>query len=196
MNTHAGHEKRLETVYKYFSHHMRTNTAVIVAMLEAIEDGLSDESITQMVMESGYLLDVFDRGMSVSFNYLFGKDESSEPEEIEIALLVEVFATNAVTKDGSCEVDIDIPENIKVNCEPYSFKSIVQIFLHEAALAAKSGFSVVFSKNTLEITPDKSFYENPPVFAIFSDLLAKHGITLDYDKISIKLRFPDESINS
>lgn len=196
MDTAGGSDKRLETVYKYFSHHMRTNIAVVVAMLEAMSEGLSDESMTEMVMESGYLLDIFDRGMSVSFNHIFGKSESSEPEFLELALLVGLFVSNAVTKDGSCNVELTIPENIKVRCEPYSFKSIVQIFLHEAALNAKSGFVVIFEDNTLTIAPDKGFYDNPPVFEIFSELMKKQGITAQYDKISIKLRFPDESINS
>jgi len=196
MNAPDTPEKRLELVYKYFSHHMRTNTAVIVAMLEAINEGLSDESMNQMIMESGYLLDIFDRGMSVCFNHIFNKEESSDPEGVDLLTLVNLFVNNGVTKDGSCNAEISIPENLKIQCEPYSFKSLIQIFLHEAALVTQNSFRVRFKGNQLDIEPDKGFYENPPVFAIFKEVLARQGIATEYSKISITLRFPDESINS
>jgi len=196
MNAPESPEKRIEIIYKYFSHHIRTNTAVIVAMLEVINEGMSDESMTEMVMESGCLLDLFDRGMGVCFNHLFGKEEKSQPEDIELHMLVELFVNNAVTKDGSCNVDIDIPADLTVRCEPYSFKSLVQIFLHESALAAVSGFRVSFKDNQLEISPDEGYYDNPPAFAVFKELLGKQGIVTEYDKKFIKLRFPYESINS
>jgi hypothetical protein len=195
MNTAESPEKRLELVYKYFSHHMRTNTAVIVAMLEAINEGLSDESMTEMVMESGYLLDLFDRGMSVCFNHLFDKKESSEPEQIELLTLVNLFISNAVTKDGTISTNINIPSELKVTCEPYAFKSLVQIFLHETALVTQESFSVEFADNVITMTPDGGFFENPEVFQIFADLLAKQNIKLEYDNVSIRLRLIDESIN-
>lgn len=196
MNNVPECEKKLETVYKYFSHHMRTNTAVIVAMLEAINEGLSDESMTEMVMEAGYLLDIFDRGMSVCFNHLFGKKESSEPEEIALAALSAHFVKSAVAKDGSCEAVINIPEGVKVRCEPFAFKCLLQIFMHETALAAGGGFCADFNKNTLELRPNGGFYETPPAFEVFKEILAVQGIETEYSKISITLRFPDESINS
>ena len=189
-------DKRIETVYRYFSHHIRTNTAVIVAMLEAINEGLSDESMSEMIMESGYLLDIFDRGMSVSFNHIFGKEEKSVPEPIELLFLINLFVNSAVTKDGSCTANINIPEKLAVICEPYSFKSLLQIFLHETVLACSREFTVSYSESILEMLPDKEFYENPPAFAVFKEIFSRQGITVEYDKKSIRLRFPDESINS
>ncbi|PLX67076.1 MAG: hypothetical protein C0603_10460 [Denitrovibrio sp.] len=195
MNAPDNSEKRLELVYKYFSHHMRTNTAVIVAMLEAINEGLSDDSMTEMIMESGYLLDIFDRGMSVCFNHIFDKPESSNTEEVNLLTLVTLFAENGVTSEIRDNIEIDISQNILVKCEPYAFKSLVHIFLHEASLVSTDKFSAIFKENSLIISPDAGFYENPPAFAIFSEVLQKQGMTLEYNKISITLRFPDESIN-
>lgn len=196
MDTAESPERKLEIVYKYFSHHIRTNTAVVVAMLEAMNEGLSDESMTQMIMESGYLLDIFDRGMSVCFNHLFGKEESSQQEEVELAMLLKLFIENAVPKDGSCEPVIDISDDLKIICEPYSLKNLIQIFTHETVLAAKPCFRVEFRENTLAFTPNDGFYENPLIFEIFKDILNKQGIKTEYNNTSIKLRFPDESINS
>lgn len=179
MNASENSEKkRLELVYKYFSHHMRTNTAVIVAMLEAINEGLSDESMTEMIMESGYLLDIFDRGMSVCFNHIFDKSESSDTEQVDLHMLIKLFVDNGVTKDINGNVTIDLPESTMISCEPYAFKSLIQIFLHEAALVSKEKFSVVFDKNTLTISPDTKFYENPPVFSIMKEILKKNKISL------------------
>ena len=196
MNAPDNSEKRLELVYKYFSHHMRTNTAVIVAMLEAINDGLSDDSMTEMIMESGYLLDIFDRGMSVCFNHIFNRPESSNPEKVDLHMLVKLFIDNGVTKDGSCNTDVSIPENTTIMCEPFAFKSLIHIFLHEAALVTTGKFDVKLQNNALIISPDAGFYENPPVFAIFEEILLKQGINVEYNTISITLRFSDESINS
>lgn len=195
MDAPESTEKRLETVYKFFSHHIRTNTAVIVGMLEAINEGLSDESMYEMIMEAGYLLDLFDRGMSVCFNHLFNKKESSEPERVELFKLVSHFVKNGVAKDGSRTTEVDIPENIRINCEPYSFKSLLQIFIHEADLAAESSFKLSFCDGSLEITPDREFYQNPPVFDIFRSVLSAQGIETEYNNKSIILRFPNESID-
>jgi len=195
MNTAESPEKKLELVYKYFSHHLRTNTAVVVAMLEAINEGLSDESMTQMIMESGYLLDIFDRGMSVSFNHIFNKPESSEPEDVNVKMLVDLFITNAVPKDGSCDALIEIPENLQIHCEPYAFKNLLQIFMHEGALAAQGSINVKYADKAIVITPEGGFYEHPPVFDIFKEILKAQGIETEFTKISITLRFPNESIN-
>jgi len=189
-------EKRIETVYKYFSHHIRTNTAVIVAMLEAINEGLSDDSMTGMIMESGYLLDIFDRGMSVCFNCILNKEECSEEEEVELKKLVDIFVSKAVAEEIREGTKVDIPEKLTVKCEPYAFKNLLQIFMHEAALSSSTAFNVSYKDNCLNITPEKDFYETPAVFGIFSDVLSKQKIITEYDKKSIKLRFPDESINS
>jgi hypothetical protein len=174
---------------------MRTNTAVIVAMLEAINEGLADESMTQMVMESGYLLDIFDRSMSICFNHVFGKEESSQTEELELSVLIDLFITNAVPKDGSCEAETDVPEGLRLKCEPFALKNLLQVLLHESALAAQGKFTVSYSDHTLTMTPEGGFYENPPVFEIFRDILEKQKISMRYDNISINLRFPDESVN-
>lgn len=195
MNSAESREKNLETVYKYFSHHIRTNTSVIVATLEAINEGLSDQSMTEMIMESGYLLDLFDRGMSVCFNHILGKEESSQPENVELGLLINLFIKNAVTKDGTCCTAITIPKNIKIHCEPYSFKNLTQILLHETALVSRCSFKADFKGNELTIAPDHGYYEFPAVFSIFEEIYAKQEITAIYNKTSIILRFRDENIN-
>jgi len=182
-------DRRLELSYKYFSHHLRTNTSVVVAMLDVIKEGLSDDSMMEMIMESGYLLDVFDRGMSITFNHILGKKESSEREDIDLNLLIDLFLKNAVPKDGSCELLFEIPKNCIINCDGYSFKSIFQIFLHEAVLASNINVTVTFSGNELAIIPDKGFNEINPIFSIFKEIFQKNGVETVLDISFIKLRF-------
>jgi hypothetical protein len=189
-------DKQIEIVYKYFSHHIRTNTAVIVAMLEAINDGLTDDSATSMIMESGFLLDLFDRGMSVCFNHILRKAESSSPESVNLFKLISLFIDNGMSKESGCTADISIPQDTAIQCEPYSFKSLILILMHESALAAQSGLNIEFRDDTLKITPDSGFYENPPILEIFSEIFAKQGFHFEYNNNFFLLRFTNESINS
>jgi hypothetical protein len=189
MKEQGSCDKRLELIYKYFSHHIRTNTSVVVAMLDVIKEGLSDDSMMDMIMESGYLLDVFDRGMSISFNHILGKEEENFQEEIDLKLFTELFATNALPKDGSCNISITIPEGCFINCNGYTFKSIYQILLHEAALSTEKEMSVSFQNNSVSIKPDKGFNDINPIYFIFAEVLQKSGIQTELDKAVITLRF-------
>ncbi|MGE4497729.1 MAG: hypothetical protein AB7E48_07600, partial [Deferribacterales bacterium] len=67
-----GRNEELLTVYKYFSHNIRTSTSTIVAMMEAVKDGFDDDTgeMMELVAQSGFLLDLFDRGMSATFRYI------------------------------------------------------------------------------------------------------------------------------
>lgn len=188
-------EKELDITYRYFSHHIRTCTSVVVAMLDVVAEGLTDESMTSMIMESGYLLDIYDRGMSVCFNHILGKPHKIELEQVDLNLLISLYEKNAVSKEGGISVVYDTCTK-SVTCDAYSFKSLFQILLQEALSSSKSELKVTLNENTLSVVPDNGYNEIQGVFSIFAEIFGRTGIVMTYDKSIINLRFTDESINS
>jgi len=186
-------ERRLDVTYRYFSHHIRTCTSVVVAMRDVVAEGLTDKSMTDMIMESGYLLDLYDRGMSVCFNHVLGKPHDIELEDVDIALLTGLYIKNAVSQEGAA-VNSHL-KGVSVSCDAYSFKSLFQILLQEALSSSAAELKVTHDENKIYILPDKGYNEIQPIFAIFAEIFERTGIVMSYDKTSIILRFHDESIN-
>jgi hypothetical protein len=193
MSSQTDIERRLDVTYRYFSHHIRTCTSVVVAMLDAVAEGLTDKSMTDMIMESGYLLDIYDRGMSVCFNHVLGKPHTAEPEEVDIAHLVELYVKNAVSEE-SAAVTCHL-KGVSVICDAYSFKSLFQIILQEGLASSKDELKITHDENKIFILPDKGYNEIQPIFAIFAEIFDRTGIVMSYDKSFIILRFQNESIN-
>ncbi|MGE4266731.1 MAG: hypothetical protein AB7F25_04815 [Deferribacterales bacterium] len=186
-------ERRLDVTYRYFSHHIRTCTSVVVAMLDVVAEGLTDKSMTDMIMESGYLLDLYDRGMSVCFNHVLGKPHDIELEEVDIALLTGLYIKNAVSQE-SAAVNSRL-NGVSIRCDAYSFKSLFQILLQEGLASSAGELKVTHDENKIYILPDKGYNEIQPIFTIFAEIFERTGIVMSYDKTSIILRFHDESIN-
>ena len=195
MSSPAGLEHRLDVTYRYFSHHIRTCTSVVVAMLDAVAEGLTDDSMTAMIMESGYLLDIYDRGMSVCFNHILNKPHDMTIEPVDVAHLIEIYEKNAVSDEMPASVVSDITD-LKVKCDSYSFKSLFQIFMQEALMSSDKELKITYSDNIIAIVPDKGFNEVQQIFPIFAEVLKRSEIDMTYDKSSIQLRFTDESIDS
>ncbi len=195
MSTPGRLEHQLDVTYRYFSHHIRTCTSVVVAMLDVVAEGLTDDSMTAMIMESGYLLDIYDRGMSVCFNHILGKTHETEIEQVDIGHLLELYIKNAVSEETPAEIIHNI-EGMHLRCDAYSFKSIFQILCQEGLASAKKQLRINRSGSTLSISPDNGFNEVQQIFEIFAEVLKKSGIIMEFDKTSITLRFTDESIDS
>jgi len=193
MISPADIERRLDVTYRYFSHHIRTCTSVVVAMLDAVAEGLTDKSMTDMIMESGYLLDIYDRGMSVCFNHVLGKPHDAEIGDVDINHLVELYIKNAVSEEGAAVANH--LKGVTVRCDAYSFKSLFQILLQEGLSSSKDELKITHDSNKIYILPDKGYNEIQPIFAIFAEIFDRTGIVMSYDKTSIILRFQDESIN-
>src|SRR6056297_967646 len=83
----------LRLAYEYFSHHIRTSSSTIVATLEAVKDGLADDpdEMLNIVTESGFLLDLFDRGLCVAISIASGDELPARSERINVGRLSEHF---------------------------------------------------------------------------------------------------------
>lgn len=183
--------------YKYFSHHIRTATSSIVALTEAMQDGLMDDSaeMAEMVAQSGFLLDLFDRGMSATFRYIIANEIDKRDDETDIGKLTEhLLEKTCVLSDvPETELELDIAADFKVRNNAYILKSIFLITLYEAIKTSSGKLEIKGEFPVLNIKTDKEFAGFPEIIQIFSEMFRQVGIKLEYDTNSISLRFDYEN---
>ena len=182
----------LSIVREYFSHNMRTSTAMVVATVSIFKFGLSDDTdnMTDMIIESSYFLDVYDKGMEVLFNYVLNKPIKNEKEKFD-----PVKITGKVIEDLRCSIQ---EQNIKVSCiydemdpvktNSYIAKTLLELILCEEIRKCSSELSIHSRGNVLTIK--KSYNTDiPDIYQIFKNILAEVEIDFIYTSDSVSLRF-------
>ena len=182
----------LSVVREYFSHNMRTSTAMVVATVSIFKFGLSDDTdnMTDMIIESSYFLDVYDKGMEVLFNYVLNKPIKNEKEKFD-----PVKITGKVIEDLRCSIQ---EQNIKVSCiydemnpvktNSYIAKTLLELILCEEIRKCSSELSIHSRGDVLTIK--KSYNTDiPDIYQIFKNILAEVEIDFIYTSDSVSLRF-------
>lgn len=182
----------LSIVREYFSHNMRTSTAMVVATVSIFKFGLSDDTdnMTDMIIESSYFLDVYDKGMEVLFNYVLEKPIKNEREKFD-----PVKITGKVIEDLRCSIQ---EQNIKVSCiydemnpvktNSYIAKTLLELILCEEIRKCSSELSIHSRGDVLTIK--KSYNTDiPDIYQIFKNILAEVEIDFIYTSDSVSLRF-------
>lgn len=182
----------LSIVREYFSHNMRTSTAMVVATVSIFKFGLSDDTdnMTDMIIESSYFLDVYDKGMEVLFNYVLNKPIKNEREKFD-----PVKITGKVIEDLRCSIQ---EQNIKVSCiydemnpvktNSYIAKTLLELILCEEIRKCSSELSIHSRGDVLTIK--KSYNTDiPDIYQIFKNILAEVEIDFTYTSDSVSLRF-------
>lgn len=182
----------LSIVREYFSHNMRTSTAMVVATVSIFKFGLSDDTdnMTDMIIESSYFLDVYDKGMEVLFNYVLEKPIKNEKEKFD-----PVKITGKVIEDLRCSIQ---EQNIKVSCiydemnpvktNSYIAKTLLELILCEEIRKCSSELSIHSRGDVLTIK--KSYNTDiPDIYQIFKKILAEVEIDFTYTSDSVSLRF-------
>ena len=184
--------RNLSIVREYFSHNMRTSTAMVVATVSIFKFGLSDDTdnMTDMIIESSYFLDVYDKGMEVLFNYVLNKPIKNEKEKFD-----PVKITGKVIEDLRCSIQ---EQNIKVSCiydemnpvktNSYIAKTLLELILCEEIRKCSSELSIHSRGDVLTIK--KSYNTDiPDIYQIFKNILAEVEIDFIYTSDSVSLRF-------
>lgn len=182
----------LSIVREYFSHNMRTSTAMVVATVSIFKFGLSDDTdnMTDMIIESSYFLDVYDKGMEVLFNYVLCKPIKNNQEKFD-----PVKIAVKVVEDLKCSIQ---EQNINVSCifdemtpvktNSYIAKTILELILCEEIRKCSSELSIRSRDNILTIKKSTPT-ENPDIYNIFKNILAEVEIEFTYTSDSVSLRF-------
>lgn len=182
----------LSVVREYFSHNMRTSTAMVVATVSIFKFGLSDDTdyMTDMIIESSYFLDVYDKGMEVLFNFVLGKPIKNEQEKFD-----PVKITGKVIEDLRCSIN---EQNIKVSCifdemsevktNSYIAKTLLELILCEEVRKCSSELNIVSRDNVLTLKKANQT-DIPEIYNIFNKILAEVNIEFTYTSDSVSLRF-------
>ncbi len=182
----------LNIVKDYFSHNMRTSTAMVVAAVSIFKFGLSDDTdnMTDMIIESSYFLDVYDKGMEVLFNYILGHPIGSDRELFDPAKI-----TSKVIDGLQCSIK---EQNIQVSCvfhemnafetNIYMAKTLLELILCEEIRKCNSSLSIYTSGDIFTITKSNP-HEAPEIYKLFTKFLSELNIEFTYSNDSVNLRF-------
>ena len=165
---------------------------MVVATVSLFKFGLSDDtdSMADMIVESSYFLDVYDKGMEVLFNYILGKPIRNDKEAFD-----PVKITGKVIEDLRSTIK---EQNINISCffedmkacetNSYVAKTLLELILCEeirkctAEITISSRDNVLFIKKTAET-------KNPEIYKIFARFFAEFNIEFTYTLDTLTLRF-------
>lgn len=187
----AYNTEELSIVREYFSHNIRTSTAMVVATVMVFKCGLGDdmENMSDVISESAYFLDVYDKGMEILFDFVLGVPVSADKEEIEPSRLISHFTTKVpitIAEQGiSLSVDTD---SFKFKSNGHIVKNLLEIILCEEARKSRGSVKIT-GRNGVYVIEKENPGENPAIFAIFVRLFGKLGIDFSYGEKRLELRF-------
>ena len=182
----------LSVVREYFSHNLRTSTAMVVATVSIFKFGLSDDTdnMADMIIESSYFLDVYDKGMEVLFNYVLGKPIRNDKEAFD-----PVKITGKVIEDLRSSIK---EQNINVLCffedmkvvetNSYVAKTLLELILCEEIRKCTSDLTISSRDNILLIKKTKGT-KNPEIYNIFVRFFKEFNIEFTYTEDTLTLRF-------
>ncbi len=182
----------LSVVREYFSHNLRTSTAMVVATVSLFKFGLSDDSdsMADMIVESAYFLDVYDKGMEILFNYILGKPIRNDKETFD-----PVKITGKVIEDLKNTVK---EQNINIFCcfenmntcetNSYVAKALLELILCEEIRKCNVEMTISSRDNVLCIKKTTET-KNPEIYKIFAKFFAEFSIEFTYTLDTITLRF-------
>lgn len=182
----------LSVVREYFSHNLRTSTAMVVATVSLFKFGLSDDtdSMADMIVESSYFLDVYDKGMEVLFNYILGKPIRNDKETFD-----PVKITGKVIEDLRSTIK---EQNINISCffedmntwetNSYVAKTLLELILCEEIRKCTAEMTISSRDNVLYIKKAEES-KNPEIYKIFARFFAEFNIEFTYTLDTLTLRF-------
>ena len=183
----------LNIVREYFSHNMRTSTAMVVATVSVMKLGLDTENddIDGIIIESSYFLDIYDKGMEVVFNHVLDKPMRNDKENVAPLKIVELLLANltkTIEEQGSkitCNFkdDIIIPET-----NSYILKTLLEVIICEEIKKSDTGLTINSENNTIIIRKHMKS-SSPEIYDIFADMLHKLNIEFTYNDENTTLRF-------
>ncbi|UOD35566.1 hypothetical protein DSN97_04375 [Deferribacteraceae bacterium V6Fe1] len=170
-------DKKLNKVYEFFSHNVRTFTTEIVTTIECLKVGFVETESEEfdIVYEAAYLLDLYDIGLNIVFKYLSG-DESVNKEKVSVKEITEEFLKSVNGYITSSELNIVKDyQNDTVLTDNFIFKNIYKIILYEFIKLASGALNISLAEK-IEISSEKLNDKYPEIFSLFGQILNSVGV--------------------
>lgn len=184
--------KELAEVREYFSHNIRTSTAMVVATVMVFKYGLSEEedSGSDIISESAYFLDIYDKGMDICFDFVLGKGISSRCEEIFPSRIIRHFQGKLpiTIKEQGIDIETDM-DDFCIKSNGYNVKSLLEIILCQEIRNAKGKMKISGQNGLYQIYNEIPIGSPPEIYNIFKRLLSMLGAEFSFDNNGISLRF-------
>lgn len=183
----------LSIVREYFSHNIRTSTAMIVASVSIFKFGLDSENddISEIIIESSYFLDVYDKAMEIMFNYVLDKPIRNDKEVFAPLKVIEVIIENLrkTIKEQGVDIVCEFNNDITMSeTNGYVLKTLLEVVLCEEIKKSDSGLTIVTEDNVITIKKHMKS-SCPDIYHLFADFFKKFNIEFDFDAENTILRF-------
>lgn len=184
--------KELSDVREYFSHNIRTSTAMVVATVMVLKYGLSEEDSTgtDIISESAYFLDVYDKGMDICFDFVLGKPVKNDGEEISPSKIIRHFAAKLpiTIKEQGIDFSEDLDEFV-CKSNGYMVKTLLEMILCQEVRAAKGKLSVTGKNGEYRLINSEPIGKPPEIYKIFKKIFADLGTDFSFGDNFLTLRF-------
>lgn len=183
--------KELSDVREYFSHNIRTSTAMVVATVMVFKYGLSEEdSGSDIISESAYFLDIYDKGMDICFDFVLGKIAHNVEEEIFPSKIIRHFQGKLplTIKEQGLTIETEL-DDFCAKSNGHTLKSLLEIILCQEIKNAKGNMKISGKNGLYSIRNETPIGAPPQIYNIFKKLLALLGAEFSFDNNGISLRF-------
>ncbi|MDR2869253.1 MAG: hypothetical protein LBV04_02275 [Deferribacteraceae bacterium] len=173
----------LKQIYNYFSHHMRNCTAMIATSVTLLsyKMGIDEDQLFKDVIESSFLLDLFDRGMHTCFQDVFG-DSTDYSDELSLKLAVCNFVEqcDSYVKEKGIKLNLNIEDAAIIRGKVHEIRVLTNTIIYEMLHDAQDSFNISVKRNKIivEVSKDK---QEPAIWSIFKRIFQKYGVQLSFD---------------
>lgn len=184
--------KDLSTVREYFSHNIRTSAAMVVATVMVFKCGLSEDTdnMSDIISESAYFLDVYDKGMEIMFDFVLGKPIEKETDIIEPSKLINHFMAKVPLTIAEQGINFSIDtDDFKIKTNGHIVKNLIEMVLCEEARKSSGNISITCKEGVFLISKENKV-DVPDIFELFVRLFAALNIEFSCSSNQIQMRFP------
>lgn len=184
----------LSLVREFFSHNIRTSTAIVVATAMIFKYNLLDEQDdggdSDVISESAYFLDVFDKGMDICFDFVLNKPLRNDLEEVYPSKIIRHFQHKLPITIADQGIDLQIElDEFATKSNLHAIKTIIEIILCQEVRNCKGLLKITGEGGVYSISCEESLSPCPEIYGIFQKLLAILGVDFSFDDNSIVMRF-------
>ena len=184
-------KNNLQTVYSYFSHHMRNCTAMIATSVTLLSHKMSndEERLFNEVIESSFLLDLFDRGMHICFQEVFeDTTEYTDTLNLEQAVLHFVVQCKSLMEEKGVKLNLHVGSPAMISGQVHEIRTLTNIIMYELINQTHVILTGKLINKKLTVTADGQVVV-PEIWALFKQILGKHNVRFEYIKNRCVLEF-------